>query len=102
MSWKACAARPASRGPRGERRTPPSAAPGCGALAVERSQLALPLGSWPSLDEADFVVTPSNRAARAWIDRYPDWPATLAVIRALGAEKLLPGRGPALPQHRFC
>ncbi|WP_300450759.1 MBL fold metallo-hydrolase [Accumulibacter sp.] len=25
-----------------------------------------------------------------------DWPATLAVIRALGAEKLLPGRGPAL------
>lgn len=25
-----------------------------------------------------------------------DWPATLAVIRALGADKLLPGRGPAL------
>lgn len=80
MSWKACAARPASRGLRGERRTPPSAAPGCGALAVERSQLALPLGSWPSLDEADFVVTPSNRAARAWIDRYPDWPATLVAL----------------------
>jgi len=45
---------------------------------MERSpQLTLALGSWPSLDDADFVVTPSNRTARAWIDRYPDWPTPL-------------------------
>lgn len=45
---------------------------------MERSpQLTLALGSWPSLDDADFVVTSSNRTARAWIDRYPDWPTPL-------------------------
>lgn len=81
MSWKACAARPGSKARRDERRPDPRAAPDAGALVVEQSpQLALALGSWPSLDEADFVVTPSNRAARAWIDRYPDWPAPLVAL----------------------
>lgn len=48
---------------------------------MERSpQLTLALGSWPSLDDADFVVTPSNRTARAWIDRYPDWPTPLLAL----------------------
>ncbi len=44
------------------------------------SQLTLALGSWPSLAAADFVVTPSNRVARAWIERYPDWPTPLLVL----------------------
>ena len=43
-------------------------------------QLTLALGSWPSLDDADFVVTPSNRVARTWIDRYPDWPTPLVAL----------------------
>ncbi|WP_421999417.1 hypothetical protein [Reyranella sp.] len=34
--------------------------------------LALPP---PTYERADFVVTPGNREALAWIDRWPDWPA---------------------------
>ena len=34
--------------------------------------LALPP---PTYARADFVVSPGNREALAWIDRWPDWPA---------------------------
>jgi len=44
------------------------------------AQLPLALGSWPSLAADDFVVTPANGEAVAWIERYPDWPATLVAL----------------------
>lgn len=40
------------------------------------SQLTLDLAlPPPTYERADFVVTPGNREALAWIDRWPDWPA---------------------------
>lgn len=47
---------------------------------TDRPQLVLPLDHRPSLDAADFVATPSNRAALAWIERYPDWPAPMLAL----------------------
>lgn len=45
------------------------------------SQLALDLPTRASLDGADFLVAPSNRAAVATIDRWPDWPShALALV----------------------
>jgi chromosomal replication initiation ATPase DnaA len=38
------------------------------------AQLALPLGHRPAFGRADFLVAPSNAAAVAWLDRWPDWP----------------------------
>jgi len=43
-------------------------------------QLVLALEHGPSLDAADFVAAPSNRAALAWIERYPNWPAPLLAL----------------------
>lgn len=43
-------------------------------------QLVLALGHRPSLDAADFVTGPPNAAARAWIERYPDWPSPLVAL----------------------
>ncbi len=37
-------------------------------------QLPLDLGHRPSLSGVDFLVAPSNAAAVAWIDRWPEWP----------------------------
>ena len=39
-----------------------------------QSQLALDLGHRPAMGREDFLVTPSNALAVAWIDRWPDWP----------------------------
>jgi len=39
------------------------------------TQLPLDLGHRPALGRADFLVAPSNAAAVAWLDRWPDWPA---------------------------
>ena len=39
-------------------------------------QLPLPLPHRAALGRADFLVAPSNAAAVAWIDRWPDWPST--------------------------
>lgn len=38
-------------------------------------QLVLDLPHRPALGRGDFLVAPSNAAAVAWIDRWPDWPA---------------------------
>ncbi len=37
-------------------------------------QLPLELPHRPALDRADFLVTPANELAVAWIDAWPDWP----------------------------
>ncbi len=37
-------------------------------------QLVLDLPHRPALGRGDFLVAPSNAAAVAWIDRWPDWP----------------------------
>ena len=43
-------------------------------------QLPLDLGHRAALDKADFVVAAGNRDAVAWLDRWPDWPASALVI----------------------
>ena len=49
----------------------------------------LPFERWPPVLGRDaFLVTPSNRAAAAWIDRWPDWPGpALALHGPSGAGK---------------
>lgn len=44
------------------------------------SQLALDLGHRTARGAEDFLVTPSNRDAVLWLDRWPDWPAPALVI----------------------
>jgi chromosomal replication initiation ATPase DnaA len=43
-------------------------------------QLPLDLPHRPALDRADFLVTPANELAVAWIDRWPDWPGPALVL----------------------
>ncbi len=43
-------------------------------------QLPLDLGHRPALGRDDFLVTPSNAEAVAWIDRWPAWPAPGLVL----------------------
>lgn len=43
-------------------------------------QLALDLGHRTALGREDFLVTDSNRAAVAWLDRWPDWPASALAL----------------------
>jgi chromosomal replication initiation ATPase DnaA len=43
-------------------------------------QLLLDLGHVPSQLREDFIVTPANRAAFAFLDAYPDWPAPELVL----------------------
>jgi chromosomal replication initiation ATPase DnaA len=45
-----------------------------------RGQLVLDLGHRAALGREDFLVAPCNRAAVAWIDRWPDWPAPALVL----------------------
>ena len=49
---------------------------------TERStrQLVLDLPLRTALGREDFLVTPSNAAAVAMIDRYPDWPSPAMVL----------------------
>ena len=44
------------------------------------NQLTLDLGHRPALGMDDFLVTPCNREAVAWIDRWPDWPGPALAI----------------------
>jgi chromosomal replication initiation ATPase DnaA len=44
------------------------------------AQLPLDLGFRPALGLDDFLVAPSNVAAVAWLDRWPDWPAPALVL----------------------
>ena len=43
-------------------------------------QLALKLGHRPALGREDFLVSPANESAVAWIDRWPDWPGRGLVL----------------------
>ncbi len=43
-------------------------------------QLAFDLSYRPALGREDFLVTPCNADAVAWIDRWPDWPAPALVL----------------------
>ena len=43
-------------------------------------QLPLDLPHRPARGMEDFLVADCNRAAVAWIDRWPQWPAPLVVI----------------------
>jgi chromosomal replication initiation ATPase DnaA len=43
-------------------------------------QLAFTFEHRSALGGADFLVTPSNHEAIAWLDAWPDWPAPLLVI----------------------
>ena len=52
------------------------------------SQLVLGLPHRPAFGRDDFLVASSNAAAVAWLDRWPDWPATaLALCGPSGAGK---------------
>ncbi|SMF83271.1 dnaA protein [Tistlia consotensis] len=52
------------------------------------AQLVLTLPQRPALGRADFLVAPCNETAVAWIDRWPDWPATaLALAGPAGSGK---------------
>lgn len=51
-------------------------------------QLVLDLPHRPAFGRGDFLVAPSNAAAVAWIDRWPDWPGPgLALYGPAGAGK---------------
>jgi chromosomal replication initiation ATPase DnaA len=43
-------------------------------------QLPLALGFQPALAAEDFLVTPCNELAVAWLNRWPDWPAPALVL----------------------
>lgn len=43
-------------------------------------QLTLDLPHRPALGREDFLVSPANRDAVAWIDRWPDWPGGIVAI----------------------
>jgi len=43
-------------------------------------QLALALDHRPALGRSDFLVADCNEAAVAWLDRWPDWPASALAI----------------------
>lgn len=43
-------------------------------------QLPFEFDPRPSLSGDDFLVAPSNQAAVAWLDKWPDWPAPFLVI----------------------
>ena len=47
---------------------------------MSAAQLVLELGHRPALGREDFLVTAANRAAVAWIDRWPDWPGRGLVL----------------------
>lgn len=49
-------------------------------MTASPRQLALDLPHRPALDRADFLVTPANELAVAWIDRWPEWPHTALVL----------------------
>jgi chromosomal replication initiation ATPase DnaA len=44
------------------------------------AQLILPLPIYPALGREDFIVSPANAEAVAFVDSYPDWPAPIGVL----------------------
>lgn len=49
-------------------------------MAGKRAQLALDLRHRAAMAREDFLVSPSNADAVAWIDRWPDWPGPALVL----------------------
>jgi chromosomal replication initiation ATPase DnaA len=47
------------------------------------SQIPLPLEPRAAMSRADFVVTPVNEAAAAFVDSWPNWPVTAAALCGL-------------------
>lgn len=43
-------------------------------------QIPIPFEHRPALQRDDYLVTPANAEAVAWIDRWPDWPAPLLAV----------------------
>lgn len=54
-------------------------------MSATAEQLPLDLGHRPAHGRTDFLVTPSNEKAVAWIDRWPDWPAPCLIIHGPAA-----------------
>ncbi|MFT5488801.1 MAG: chromosomal replication initiation ATPase DnaA [Paracoccaceae bacterium] len=49
-------------------------------MAGKATQLALDLRHRAAMGREDFLVSPSNEEAVAWIDRWPDWPGHALVL----------------------
>jgi chromosomal replication initiation ATPase DnaA len=49
-------------------------------MATGSGQIPFPLGHRPQLSRDDFIVSPANRTALEWIERWPDWPARLVIL----------------------
>ncbi|MDA0338416.1 MAG: DnaA/Hda family protein [Proteobacteria bacterium] len=43
-------------------------------------QLTLDLQSRPAMGREDFLISPANEDAVAWIDRWPDWPSLCLIL----------------------
>lgn len=57
-------------------------------MTQKRAQLALDLRHRAAMAREDFLVSPSNADAVAWIDRWPDWPGpALVLVGAPGCGK---------------
>jgi chromosomal replication initiation ATPase DnaA len=44
------------------------------------AQLILPLATAPALEREDFIVSPANAQAVAFLDSYPDWASPIAAL----------------------
>ena len=49
-------------------------------MTEKATQLALDLRHRAAMSREDFLVSPSNEEAVAWIDRWPDWPGHALVL----------------------
>ena len=48
-------------------------------------QLVLPLGANNAMRREDFIIAPGNRAALAFLDTWPHWPAPMAALHGASA-----------------
>lgn len=60
------------------------------------NQLTIGFPRHTALGRADFLVSPGNEAAVAWLDRWPDWPAGTLVLHGP------PGCGKTHLVHLWC
>lgn len=62
-------------------------------MVEKATQLALDLRHRAAMGREDFLVSPSNEEAVAWIDRWPDWPGhALVLVGPAGSGKTHLGR----------
>jgi chromosomal replication initiation ATPase DnaA len=47
---------------------------------LKPEQIPLDLGHRNAMGRTDFMIAPSNEAAVAWIDRWPNWPAPALIL----------------------